>query len=206
MMSMRAHNGLGLLLVTLTLLATACGGGVDAADRTLLREAFVEMDADQATALADGVASQTDYEAAVLRSRGCLEDAGMQLDSETLLAPDGSANVGGFLPVGRDPALVDECLDLLTPITEVYLLQHEYSDEERAAAATDAVRCLRSHGVTLPEDASLHDVVTAGMQGQGREDETVEERRACVDPLVAAAASAPPGIDELFDEWLAETG
>jgi hypothetical protein len=201
---MKVQWRVGALLVGLLVVVAGCGPDPVAMERELLRAAFAGMDAAQADALADGGASRGEYEAAVRRARACLVDAGMELDAVEPFAPDGSANVGGFLAAGRDPALVDGCLALLTPITEVYLLQHASSEEELVAVADAAVRCLRLRSVTVPDGAALPDIVDAAMRDGGFADQAVQQRRACVDPLIAAAAVAPPGTEQALERWLDE--
>lgn len=178
----------------------SCGGG--GADDEYLRKAFESMDEKQAEALRDGRASRGEYEAGVRRARQCLEDLGMELEPGPLVGEGAAANVAGRFPPGEvDDAKVEGCNRFFTPLAEVYILQHQRSDADIAAARKAAIECLQKLGVAVEASAPSNDVIIAAMGSNGEMGSRYEELE-CIEPLQTVSVSPPPGIDQALADWL----
>lgn len=166
------------------------------------RQAFEQMDEEQATALQDGRASRGDYEAAVRRARQCLEGLGMKLSSGPLVGDDGTANLAGHFPGSVEQVDVDGCGRLIMPISSVYILQHQRSTEEREHAAVEAVGCLDQVGVSVPPDSNSRQVLEAAGAVEAGDEGVRNDVLDCVEPLQTVSVSPPGGIDQALADWL----
>jgi hypothetical protein len=174
-------TAVGALSVALTLVLAACGGNGDSNDVASLTDTTGQTTtgADQGS----GAASKTDREKAALEYAKCMREHGVDF-------PDPVNGRFEFKAERRDQRKMQEaqeaCRDILRdaapPLTEE-------QEAELRQAALDFAKCMREHGVDMPDPkfGQGGGVTQLMPEGSSPDDPKVQEAQKACQPILNAA-------------------
>jgi hypothetical protein len=177
-----------LFLVAVSLVLTGCGGNGDSTSVASLTDATGE------TSGANGStgASEEEREQALLEYAQCMREHGVDMPDPVNGRLDLRANRGEEQKVEQAQ---EACASILEDVAPPPL--DEEQQEELQEAALDYARCMREHGVDMPDPQFEGGGVLMTMPEGAEDDPQFDEaQRACQPILEAAQAEEPSGQGE----------
>jgi hypothetical protein len=180
---------LGALLVALTLVLTGCGGNGDSNSVASLTDATGETSGESSST----GASEEEREQALLEYAQCMREHGVDMPDPINGRLDLRANRGEEQKVAQAQ---EACRSILEDVAPPAL--DEAQQAELQEAALDYARCMREHGVDMPDPQFEEGGGVLTMMPEGAEDDPQfdEAQEACQPILEAVQPDEPSGQSE----------